>query len=196
MGLTLVLAAKVPGMGIGLNGGLPWKLSGDMKFFRALTMGGIVIMGRKTWESIPAKFRPLKGRVNMVITSRPESIVCDDPKTHAVTSLQGALDLSKAQYPDIRQLYIIGGAQLYHASLQHDQTTSVVLTEVRGNVNCDTFVSEFPWYPKGESPKGDWIRQDKDALEQFLRDRQVNVDATEGTENDLEYEFTLWTKST
>jgi Dihydrofolate reductase len=63
--------------GIGLNGSMPWHLPTDMAYFKSLTLGpagqkaaNAVIMGRKTWESIPAKFRPLKGRYNVVISRR------------------------------------------------------------------------------------------------------------------------------
>lgn len=89
--LILILAAAVPSLGIGLNGTLPWHLPRELKYFRQVTTtypqavdnkegvtppsvsndvkGGIVIMGRRTWESIPTRFRPLNGRINIVISS-------------------------------------------------------------------------------------------------------------------------------
>jgi len=78
MTLKLIVAATEQ-FGIGIKGNLPWKLSQDMKYFRQLTMSTIdpkkqnsVIMGRKTWESIPPSFRPLTKRVNIVISAQPE----------------------------------------------------------------------------------------------------------------------------
>jgi dihydrofolate reductase len=77
MRFHVVVAASENG-GIGVNGQLPWRLKGDMAFFKALTSGThgppgrrAVIMGRKTWESIPPSFRPLAGRTNVVLTRDP-----------------------------------------------------------------------------------------------------------------------------
>ena len=74
-GLQLVVAATKNGLGIGKEGSLPWKLPGDMAYFKELTSRttvatkqNAVIMGRKTWDSIPAKFRPLQGRINIVLS--------------------------------------------------------------------------------------------------------------------------------
>lgn len=74
-GYQLVVAATKNGLGIGKDGQLPWKLPGDMAYFRELTSRtrdstkqNAVIMGRKTWDSIPAKFKPLKGRINIVLS--------------------------------------------------------------------------------------------------------------------------------
>ena len=78
MHLNLIVAA-CEGLGIGLNGSLPWKLKGEMKYFARMTKTtrdpdktNAVVMGRKTWESIPEKFRPLSGRLNVVISRRPD----------------------------------------------------------------------------------------------------------------------------
>src|ERR1043165_1480465 len=69
--VTIVAAVAANGC-IGKDGGLPWRIPEDMKRYRAITMGKVVVMGRKTWESIPEKFRPLVGRVNVVLTRRPD----------------------------------------------------------------------------------------------------------------------------
>jgi len=74
-----MIVAATESLGIGINGGLPWRIKRDMKFFKDKTTEthetgklNAVIMGRKSWESIPAKFRPLPGRLNIVISSQPE----------------------------------------------------------------------------------------------------------------------------
>ena len=61
---------------IGADGKLPWRLPEDMALFRELTTGGTVVMGRRTWESLPERFRPLPGRTNVVLTSDPEWSAC------------------------------------------------------------------------------------------------------------------------
>lgn len=80
--LSVVVAASKD-WGIGVDGGIPWRLPGDMAYFREVTMvtaeegkTNAVVMGRKTWDSIPPKFRPLKGRTNIVLTRSPTSEWC------------------------------------------------------------------------------------------------------------------------
>merc|ERR1712083_500353 len=83
-------------LGIGWNGDLPWKLSQEMKHFTKLTKSGgagknAVLMGRKTWESIPSKFRPLRDRYNVVITTQKDyNLEC--PKSVSFTNIEDALD--------------------------------------------------------------------------------------------------------
>ena len=69
MNVTLILARADNGV-IGKDGGIPWAISDDLKRFKALTMGGVVVMGRKTWDSLPRK--PLPGRRNIVVTRDPD----------------------------------------------------------------------------------------------------------------------------
>ena len=72
-----LIAARGKNNVIGKEGDLPWRLKDDLSFFKKVTMGCPILMGRKTWESIPAKFRPLKGRTNIVLTRTPGSEWCD-----------------------------------------------------------------------------------------------------------------------
>ena len=67
-----LVAAVARGRVIGRDGGIPWRLPEDMRRFRELTMGHPVVMGRKTWESLPDQFRPLPGRGNVVVTRSPD----------------------------------------------------------------------------------------------------------------------------
>ncbi|MCL4263847.1 MAG: dihydrofolate reductase [Anaerolineae bacterium] len=95
---------------IGANNGLPWRLPDDMRWFVERTMGKPVIMGRKTYNSIPAKFRPLHGRHNIIITRNPdyEAVGCT-----VVHSLAAAL----AAAGDVPEVIIGGGAQIYAKAL-------------------------------------------------------------------------------
>lgn len=111
--LALVLALGTNGQ-LGLNGGLPWPhMKADMQFFKTQTMGHAVIMGRKTWESLPEKARPLPDRHNIVITRNRQfmpvgGIVAYD-FDHALV-IARSLDASPC---------VIGGAEVYKAALPH-----------------------------------------------------------------------------
>ena len=74
MKLNVIVAYDKRNGGIGIETGLPWKLSGDLKHFKQVTSGGIVVMGRKTWESIPENHRPLPNRINIIISSNAEKM--------------------------------------------------------------------------------------------------------------------------
>ena len=115
---------------IGHNGRLPWHLPEDLAHFKALTSGWPVIMGRKTWDSLPAKFRPLPNRSNIVITRQPDwtasgAIVASD--------LHHALDLCGA----VQEIWIIGGAQIYAQAEPLAQR--IELTEIADDFEGDAF---------------------------------------------------------
>jgi len=104
---------------IGKNGALPWRLSADLKRFRALTMGHPIIMGRKTFDSIG---RALPGRRNIVI-SRNVQLAIDGVET--ATSLQSALEMTAGA----EQVFIIGGEQIYRAALPLADRIELTLIE-------------------------------------------------------------------
>ncbi|TRW84911.1 dihydrofolate reductase [Mycolicibacterium sp. 018/SC-01/001] len=104
MGLSLIWAQSSSGV-IGRDNGIPWQVPEDMARFKELTMGHTVIMGRRTWESLPARFRPLPGRRNVVLT-RHADYVADDAET--VTSLDGI---------PLEDAWVIGGSEIYGLTL-------------------------------------------------------------------------------
>jgi len=132
---TIVVAVD-QALGIGRINGLAWKLKEDMKHFKELTTAGSemnsVIMGRKTWDSIPAKFRPLPNRINVVI-SRTQNVAF----AQSVTSLDAALELPAGK------VFVIGGGEIYAMAIQHPQCEELIITKVSGTYKCDTF---FPPY--------------------------------------------------
>lgn len=133
--ISLVAAVARNGV-IGNKGALPWgTLPEDMAHFRALTMGSTVVMGRRTWESLPNAHRPLHGRHNVVVSrSLPED---GAPGAAVVRSLQEVI----AELPDVPVIYVIGGAQLYaEAAVFADE---LVLTEIDRNYEGDTLFP--PW---------------------------------------------------
>lgn len=143
-----IIVAYDKNRGIGMNNRLPWQLPEDMKRFAKLTKGeasdkqNAVIMGRKTWESIPEKFRPLPGRVNVVL-SRQTGYNLPNGVLH-FSSLNDALNALEKE--SINQIFLIGGSSLYAEGLQHPQCENVFVTEINGEFECDTF---FPAIPAG-----------------------------------------------
>jgi dihydrofolate reductase len=119
---------------IGLNGTMPWRLPEDLAHLKRTTLGCPVIMGRKTWDSIPAKFRPLPGRTNIVLTRQSD---WQDSGAQRVSDLQEAFSYCKqlASKPDT--VWVIGGAQIYAQALPLAHT--VVITEIDADIAGDTF---------------------------------------------------------
>ncbi len=128
----LVLIAAVARNGtIGADNQLLWHLPEDLAHFRRLTTGRPVLMGRRTWDSLPARFRPLPGRHNIVLTRDAQWRA--DGAT-AVTTLDQALAAATAAGP-VEQVFVIGGAQLYAATI--DQADRLELTEIERDYDGD-----------------------------------------------------------
>ena len=113
---------------IGDDGTIPWRLPEDMAHFRALTIGHPVVMGRRTWDSLPDRFRPLPGRRNIVVTRNP-GWRADGAERAA--SLDDALDLVEGD----ERVFVIGGAEIY---ARHSRADELVLTEIDLDVEGDT----------------------------------------------------------
>lgn len=116
---------------LGRKGQLCWHIREDLKRFKELTMGGAVIMGRHTWESLPR--RPLPGRLNIVITSRPEALQDIGPDALAVGSLPEAVAAAEG-----REVFIIGGGSVYAEAMP--LATRLELTRIHAvDPEADTF---------------------------------------------------------
>ena len=122
---------------IGRDNGLPWHLSGDLQYFKRITMGNCMIMGRNTWESIG---RALPGRTSIVITSKADY---QAEGAEVVGSLQQAMELAEYVSRETGSLeaFVIGGAVLYRAALP--LADSLHLTRVHAEVEGDTKLHEF-----------------------------------------------------
>ena len=136
MKLGLIYARARNGV-IGAGGTLPWHLPADLAHFKALTQGCPVIMGRKTWDSLPPRFRPLPGRLNVVLTRQPDWAA---PGALAVHGLAEAL----ARVQGAPRVFVMGGAELYAQALPLAHT--LVLTEVDADLPGDAF---FPAWDRG-----------------------------------------------
>ena len=130
------IAAVAENRVIGRNNDLPWKLPDDMKFFMNTTKGHHVIMGRKNYESLHEKFRPLPNRTNIVVTRQKDF---NAPGCHVVHSLDDALNI--AEKNGERETFVIGGAEIY--SLALNKTSRLYLTEIKASVDGDTYFPEF-----------------------------------------------------
>jgi dihydrofolate reductase len=136
--VTLVAAVARNGV-IGRDGTVPWHLPEDMAFFRELTTGHPVVMGRRTWDSLPNRFRPLPGRRNIVVTRNPD---WEADGAERSGSLEAALRLAGSDHD---RVFVIGGAEIYRLALPH--ADELVLTELDVNAAGDAY---FPDWPRDE----------------------------------------------
>ncbi len=138
MRLSLIVAAAENGV-IGRGNALPWHLPEDLKYFKRITMGKPIVMGRKTWESIG---KPLPGRTNIVVSGNPEYRA---EGAHVVVGLDAALRLAEevGVIDGASELLVIGGATLYEQALP--RADRLYLTRVHADVDGDTFLPEIKW---------------------------------------------------
>ena len=137
--ITLI-AAMANNRAIGLDGDMPWHLPGELKHFKAVTMGKTIVMGRKTWESIG---RALPGRQNIVISRNPDYAA---ESCLVVQSLEEALQRSESE-----EVMIIGGGQLYRQALPI--ASRMILTRVDCEPDADT------WFPRWS--QDDWREESR-----------------------------------
>jgi dihydrofolate reductase len=127
MELKLIYARSRNGV-IAREGQLPWHLPADLAHFKQTTLGQAVVMGRKTWDSLPERFRPLPGRTNIVITRQKDWQAAGALVAHS-------LDQAMALRPESEPLWVIGGAEVYAQALPLAST--VVVTEIDIDVQGD-----------------------------------------------------------
>ena len=158
MAATAIVAASATTRGIGFKGDLPWNLPGDLKHFAKITKASAenkqnaVIMGRNTWDSIPPKFRPLKGRTNVILSSSltqadvPQDVLVADSHANAWEQL--------ASIDNLDQIFVIGGARVYQEAMENKYVHKLILTSVDtpADMEFDTFFPEFA--------KADWNQVD------------------------------------
>ncbi|GAA5887369.1 hypothetical protein JCM16303_004261 [Sporobolomyces ruberrimus] len=222
--LTLIVAATRSNA-IGRDSSLPWRLSKEMAYFARMTKGeqsssgtvtgngNAVIMGRKSWEGIPSRFRPLADRVNVVVTRQKDYNLSDSsssappPLTHIAHSLESAVELlrSSPSSTSSSRTFLIGGAQLYNEALLAPSTPSspyianrILLTRVLTDYpDCDTFLHPFEkdghevWKRSSHRELVDWAGWDVPEGVQREKDRLVK-----GEDKEVEYEFQMWVRST
>lgn len=140
--MRYIIVATDAKNGIGLNGGLPWKFANEMNYFRKITTASengkqnAVIMGRKTWESIPQKFKPLPNRLNIIISRSNLN------HTHVFQSLNKALEYLE-YYENVNDIFFVGGSGIYKEVINNKLYDGVYLTKIHRVYKCDTFFPEL-----------------------------------------------------
>jgi len=137
MEIALIYARAANGV-IGKDGTMPWHLPEDMAHFKQLTQGAPVIMGRKTWDSLPPRFRPLPGRTNIVVTRQPD---WNENGAQRASSLREALRICE-QSPTV---WVIGGAQIYAEALPlaHRLEVTEIDRDFEGDAHAPVLGSEW-----------------------------------------------------
>jgi len=136
-----IIAAMDEKRGIGKDSKIPWHISEDLKRFKRLTTGHTIMMGRKTYDSLPQK--PLPSRINMVITRNP------DFKADGVSvnnSFEEALAVAKEN--EQSEIFIIGGAQIFQQAIDMGIVDRLYLTKVEGEFGADTFFPDYSDFKK------------------------------------------------
>jgi len=152
---------------IGRDGSIPWYVPEDLAHFKATTAGHPVIMGRRTWESFPDRFRPLPERTNIVISGS----VTDLPGAVVVRSLEAALETARSA-PGAEEIWVIGGGRVYADAMPHANAALVTVVESAegGDTLAPTLGTE--WALAALTPETGWL------------------ESTEGTR----YRISLWVK--
>jgi len=153
MRVSAVVAASENGV-IGREGGLPWHVSSDLKLFKEITLGKPVIMGRRTWESLPRK--PLPGRRNIVITRQAGFVAEGAELVHSV-------DEALAVCAGEADVSIIGGGQVYAEAMS--RTDRIYLTRIHLDVDGDTFLPELKASEWHEVERRRFARGERDDAE-------------------------------
>lgn len=132
MSLSIIVAVSDNGV-IGFENSLPWRLSSDLKRFKSITMGNSILMGRKTFESLP---KLLPGRKTVILTRQPNYEV---DGAVVVDSLETAIDVCR----DETEAFVIGGAEIYDQAIA--LASKIYLTKVHAQIEGDTFFPKIDW---------------------------------------------------
>ncbi|GGG54792.1 dihydrofolate reductase [Kocuria dechangensis] len=133
--------AQTPAGVIGRDGTMPWSLPEDLAFFRRTTTGHPVVMGRRTWESFPERYRPLPGRTNIVITSRPEEVLAGTAPGAVLTAASWGEAVGLAlRSPGAEEIWVIGGERVFRDAIEDPEhpLTEALVTTIDLDVEGDT----------------------------------------------------------
>lgn len=210
----MIVAALQPNLGIGYQGKMPWRLKQEIKYFRDVTSStdspsavNGVIMGRKTWESIPPKFRPLPNRLNIILSKSYENTKDEANGVWYYNCFNKLMeDLHLQNYvvnynkdeKRLNRLFVIGGSQLYNSLFNDERINHLLITDIHlsetylqdktlnDSVKIDTFLN---WNLKDNSS---WVKGSKQDLKKFVNDEKVLIPDTKIVEGVFNYEYTYW----
>lgn len=211
--LTLIVATT-PSLGIGLRGSLPWPpLKSDLQFFARVTkrpppstadeddheepIRNAVIMGRKTFDSIPPKFRPLKDRINIVITRSPSRLESSTGQSGggdviAASSIADGLNKLQYQTQTLGRVFVIGGAEIYKQAIGLKECERVLWTRLGREWECDTWFADGILQDGGDEEvrgKNGWRRRTREDLEDWTGEEGAGGMRREG---EVEFEISMW----
>nr|WP_179557091.1 dihydrofolate reductase [Pseudoclavibacter sp. JAI123] len=156
--------AQAHGGVIGAEGGIPWHVPEDLAHFKAVTLEHPVIMGRKTWDSLPERFRPLPGRLNIVVTRQPDWFA---EGAERAGSLEEALSLASAGAA--AEAWVMGGGELYRAAIATADRLEV--TEIDLAVDGDAHAPDWSgddWVVDAREPSDGWLESRTGIRYRFL----------------------------
>ena len=137
-----IIVAYCKNQGIGLGNRLPWRLKADLRHFRDLTIGNgynAIIMGRKTWDSLPESVKPLPKRTNIILSRNKKPIAGEN--THIFSDIKSAKCFCAEQKYD--EVWIIGGQNIYEQFIGDPQVENIYVTYLDELFKCDTFFPPF-----------------------------------------------------
>ena len=137
-----IVAAMDQKRGIGKQGRIPWHISEDFKRFKALTSGHPIIMGRKTWESLP--FKPLPNRTNILVTRDTKYLIHNTENVMVANSVEEAIKMAKKI--DQQEIFVIGGQQIFEQTI--GLADKLYLTIIQGEFDADTFFPDYSVFKK------------------------------------------------
>ena len=150
-----LMVAVCQGNGIGRDNQLPWRIKTELAQFAKMTKSTIdfskknaVVMGRKTWESLPARVRPLKNRINIVLSRQPQSLISDHEDVFVCHNYDEALSRVDDMKDKIESCWIIGGTSVYQEAMNHQRLDKLYITRILKDYDCDTFfpaVDTYRW---------------------------------------------------
>lgn len=203
--ISIIVAALKPSYGIGNKGKLPWRLRKEMAYFKRVTLRtthtqNAVIMGRKTWESIPVKFRPLPDRLNIVLSRSFTNEEQENGVIHA-NSIGRCVELIKEK--NLLKVFIIGGSEIYHAFLREKGLVDYLLiTEIEQDVkNAEGKDKEGETKDEVEEVKevemdtflkfdtNEWVMGSQEELKEYTGETEIETNVKEG---DFTYNYTIW----
>lgn len=145
-----LIVATCQDNGIGKDNNLPWRLKSELAYFARLTKTtqdfskqNAVLMGRKTWQSIPARVRPLRNRLNIVLTSQPKSEISDSPDVLVCKSFPEAVQLVDSLSDKLESCWVIGGSSVYEEAMRNIRLEKLYVTRILKDFDCDTFLPEI-----------------------------------------------------
>ena len=129
---------------------MPWRIKSELAYFARLTKTtrdfskqNAVLMGRRTWQSIPARVRPLRNRLNIVLTSQPKAEISDSPDVLVCKSFPEALQLVDSLSEKLESCWVIGGSSVYEEAMRNIRLERLYITRILKDFDCDTFLPDI-----------------------------------------------------